>query len=128
MTHKLDTACSLKLSNKSYNEMKRRFSVRTVFSLVCELSQSRSGPSIGLSQKWLSISHIDVFDHLFEWFFPNSWFFPSGILLAVTLSLLYKQVARIFVYSCYFGINFKMESKNEDFRHVFLFYFRKGKT
>ena len=29
--------------------MKRRFSVRTVCSLVCELSQSRSGPSTCLA-------------------------------------------------------------------------------
>ena len=49
-------------------------------------------------------------------------------LLEVTFSLLYKQIARNFVYSCQFGINFKMECKNEHFRHILLFYFRKRKN
>ena len=49
-------------------------------------------------------------------------------LLAVTLSLLYIQIARDFVYSCQVGINFKMECKNDHFRHILLFYFRKGKN
>ena len=44
--------------------------------------------------------------------------FPFWHLLAVTLSLLYKQVAR----------NFKMVCKNDHFRHILLFYFRKGKN
>ena len=35
---------------------------------------------------------------------------------------------RNFVYSCKFGINFKIECKNEHFRHILLFYFRKGET
>ena len=49
-------------------------------------------------------------------------------LLAVTLSLLNKQIARNFVYSCYYGINFKIECKNEHFRHILFFYFCKEKN
>ena len=49
-------------------------------------------------------------------------------LLAVTLSLLCKKIARNFVYSCLFDINFKMECKNKYFRHILLFDFRKGKN
>ena len=49
-------------------------------------------------------------------------------LLAVTFNLIHKKIARNFVYSCWFGINFKMECKNEHFRHIFLFYFPKGKN
>ena len=49
-------------------------------------------------------------------------------LLAATLSLLYKQITHDFVYSCQLGINFKIECKNKHFRHIFLFYSRKGKN
>ena len=58
----------------------------------------------------------------------NVIIFSFWNLLAVTLSLLYKQYANNFVYSCQFGINFKMECKNEHFRHILLFYFRKRKN
>ena len=47
--------------------------------------------------------------------------------LAVPHSLLYEQIARNFVCSCWFGINFKMECKNKHFRHNLIFYFRKQK-
>ena len=57
----------------------------------------------------------------------NVIIFSFWNLLAVTFSLLHKQIARNFVYSCKFGTNFKMECKNEHFRHILLFYFRKGK-
>ena len=53
----------------------------------------------------------------------NVMFFSFWYLLAVTLSLLHKQIARNFVYSCKFGIHFKVI-----FRHILLFYFHKGKN
>ena len=56
----------------------------------------------------------------------NVMIFSLWNLLSITLSLLYKQIARNFVYTCLFGINFKMECKNEHFRDILLFYFRKG--
>ena len=58
----------------------------------------------------------------------NVMVFSFWYLLAVTLSLLYNQIARNFVYSCQFDINFKRECKNEHFRHILLFYSRKGKN
>ena len=54
--------------------------------------------------------------------------FPFWNLLTVTLSLLYKQIARNFVNSCQFGIHFKVDCKNEHFRHILIFYFRTGKN
>ena len=45
-----------------------------------------------------------------------------------TLSFIYNQIERNFVFNCYFGIHFKMECKNEHFRHSMLFYFRNGKN
>ena len=58
----------------------------------------------------------------------NVMIFSFWNLLAVTLSLLYKQIVRNFVCSCWFGINFEMECKTEHFRHILLFYFRKKKN
>ena len=43
----------------------------------------------------------------------NVMIFSFWHLLAVILSLLYKQIARYFVYSCWFDINFKMESSGD---------------
>ena len=40
MTSKLDTACSLKLSNKSYNKMSQLISVKSKQNLHFQLSQS----------------------------------------------------------------------------------------
>ena len=58
----------------------------------------------------------------------NVMIFSLWHLLAATFSLLHKQISRNFVYSCEFRINFKMECKNEHFRHILLFYFLKGKN
>ena len=58
----------------------------------------------------------------------NALVFSFWNLLAITISLLCKQISRNFVYNYYFGINFKIECKNGHFRHFFLFYFREGKN
>ena len=70
----------------SWVKMERRFSVRTVCSLDCELSQSRSGPAVCVIRKHFMNHLPQEIDHLS--FYSDSW---SGQNRNIKLTLVLKH-------------------------------------